>query len=319
MNAGTSAAAETMKREERHAEGLSPRALEDLGLHGYVVLRGLLTPAQVDRARSAMDEILSSRANQIRLRHTRSRTTDGSERWDYYDFAPNDRAVRSRDAEALVAAPGLRIQGEPGTTAASGEVELRVRKVENYRDVHPFFFSLLHDEPSLREPVRSALGDDPVLYSCMALLKPPRGGVEKPWHQDAAYFNVEPLSAAIGLWVALDPATPENGCMHVAPGWHTRGAFEHVHRADCEIADPAGLAEASVPIPLGSGDALLFSSMLPHMTPVNHSAQRRWALQLHYRGARSALVGKVEYDRLFATADGRPASCFPASPREARR
>lgn len=307
-----------MMQTERHAEGLSRQAEEELALHGFVVLRGLLTPAQVDGAKSALDEILSSRARQIRLRHTRGRNADGSERWDYYDHAANDRAVRSRDAEALVAAPGLRIQGEPDTSAA-GEVDLRVRKVENYRDVHPFFFSLLNDEPALKEPIRSAIGDEPLLYSCMALLKPPRGGVEKPWHQDAAYFNVDPLRAAIGFWVALDPATPENGCMHVAPGWHTRGAFEHVHRADCEIQDASAFAAHEVPVPLSPGDALLFSPMLPHRTPANHSPHRRWALQLHYRGANSALVGKEAYDRLFATPDGRAASCFPAAPRGADR
>src|ERR1700676_4020574 len=225
-----------MKTCIRYADGLQRGVLDDLGSQGYVVLRGLLTAAQVERAKAAIDEILASRRHQIRLRHTRSQAADGSERWDYYDFEPNRQAARSHLADTLVAAPGLRIQGEPGSSAAGGG-ELRVRKIENYRDVHPFFFTLLHDEPALQGPVRSALGDEPLLYSCMALLKPPRG-VEKPWHQDAAYFNVDPLSAAIGLWVAIDPATRDNGCMHVAPGWHMRGAFEHVHRADCDIADP---------------------------------------------------------------------------------
>lgn len=306
-----------MQLDKRYADLLSRDALNDLDTYGYVVLRGLLTAAQVERAKIAIDEILSSRLHQIRLRHTRSQAADGSPRWDYYDFSTNDGAARSRQADTLVAAPGLRIQGEPGSSA-TGDGELRVRKIENYRDVHPFFFTLLHDEPSLLRPVRSALGDDPLLYSCMALLKPPQG-VEKPWHQDAAYFNVDPLSAAIGLWVAIDPATLENGCMHVAPGWHKRGAFEHVHRADCDIADPASFAASEIPIPLDPGDALMFSPMLPHRTPANRSPQPRWALQLHYRGARSTLVRKVEYDRLFATPDGRPASCFPALPSEVRR
>lgn len=295
--------------------GLSPEALDLLNLRGYVVLRGLLSAEEVDRSNLAIEEILTSRSRQIRLRHVRSTGTDGRERWDYYDHAPNDRALRSRDADALVLSPGLRIQGEPGEEMIADGSMLRVRKIENYRDVHPFFFSLLNDHLPLRHSASSALRDEPLLYSCMALLKPPRGGVAKPWHQDAAYFNVDPLSATIGLWIALDPATPENGCMHVAPGWHTRGAYAHIHRADCEIADPAEFQASVIPIPLDPGDALLFSSMLPHMTPPNLSDRRRWSLQLHFRGAGSHLVGKEEYDKLFRAPDGRPASCFPAAPR----
>ena len=49
------------------------------------------------------------------------------------------------------------------------------------------------------------------------------GGREKPWHQDKAFFEIDVTSPVVGVWIALDEATPDNGCMHVIPGSHLEG------------------------------------------------------------------------------------------------
>ena len=48
-------------------------------------------------------------------------------------------------------------------------------------------------------------------------MKPPKVSGEKPWHQDAAYFRGSDPNLMFGVWIALDPATRENGCMEVIP------------------------------------------------------------------------------------------------------
>ena len=48
------------------------------------------------------------------------------------------------------------------------------------------------------------LGRGRVLFQEMALVKPPRIGSEKPWHQDASYFRVTDPGLIVGVWIALE-------------------------------------------------------------------------------------------------------------------
>src|SRR5690606_2723202 len=116
----------------------------------------------------------------------------------------------------------------------------------------------------------------------MALLKPPGGGREKPWHQDNAFFALEPGTPIVGGWLALDPATPENGCMHVLPGTHREGPVVHFRRRDWQVCDDQVDRRRDTMIPLPPGGALFFHGLLHHGTPTNRTDRRRRAIQLHY-------------------------------------
>ncbi len=71
----------------------------------------------------------------------------------------------------------------------------------------------------------SLIGSNIKLLQSMALLKPPHTG-SKAWHQDNAYFRLQPPDV-VGVWVALDRATVANGCMHVVAGSHRDGIADH--------------------------------------------------------------------------------------------
>lgn len=159
-----------------------------------------------------------------------------------------------------------------------------VRKLMHYCDLaEPL--SAVRDDPTLRSLVsRLMSGREPKCFQEMALLKGP-GGREKPWHQDNAYFALELGEPVVGVWIALDRATVANACMHVIPGSHRDGPVTHFQRRDWQICDTEVVKDAVVACPLEPGGALLFSGMLHHGTPTNHSDQRRRALQLHYAPA----------------------------------
>ena len=94
------------------------------------------------------------------------------------------------------------------------------------------------EDPRLNSLVRALLGDaDFELYQDMALLKPPGGGREKPWHQDAAYFNLAADARVVGCWIALDAATPDNGCLVFERGGHARGELPHFTVRDYQLCD----------------------------------------------------------------------------------
>ncbi len=126
------------------------------------------------------------------------------------------------------------------------------------------------------------MNDKPILFQDMALLKPPRIGAEKPWHQDNAYFNYPSDTTVIGVWIALDHAMPENGCMHIIPSSHKKGPMVHFKRRDWQICDTDVALEEVVAVPLEPGSLLFFHGLLHHGTPPSQSDKRRRALQYHY-------------------------------------
>jgi phytanoyl-CoA hydroxylase len=125
-------------------------------------------------------------------------------------------------------------------------------------------------------------GESVKLFQEMGLLKPPGGGVEKPWHQDTAYFRLSTPLAVIGTWTALDPVDADNGCMHVVPGSHLGGPKPHYHDRDCQLPDNTIPRDEVMAVPLRPGGAMFFSGLIHHGTPPNLSDRRRRALQFHY-------------------------------------
>lgn len=183
-----------------------------------------------------------------------------------------------------------------------------VRGLMNFGKYDSRLSALTH-HVRLRAVLRLLLGGrEPQLFQEMALIKPPRIGREKPWHQDKAYFDLPLGTPVVGAWIALDEATIENGCMQVLPGRHQNGPIPHFQRRDWQICDSDVLGLASVAAPLEPGGLLLFDGMLPHGTPHNTSPRRRRALQFHYAPAGVARNAREERLRNFG-GEGRNVSC----------
>ncbi len=158
-----------------------------------------------------------------------------------------------------------------------------VRKLMHFVDFEPRLQALA-EHPALCAVVARLLGEPPQMIQDMGLIKPPNFGREKPWHQDKAYFDYPVETKVVGVWIALDPATVANGCMHVQPQGHRKGPVVHFKRRDWQICDTEVMGKPCVAVPLKPGGLLLFDGLLPHGTPTNYSAQRRKALQYHYAG-----------------------------------
>ena len=182
-----------------------------------------------------------------------------------------------------------------------------VRKFMHFVDYDHRLHYLAH-HPQLLTLVQRLIGDSPVLFQDMALLKPPRMGREKPWHQDHAYFRIDLEAKVVGCWIALDEATVENGCMVIAPGSHLQGPVVHFQRRDWQICDSDVDNSGALAVPLKPGGLLIFQSLLHHGTPPNRTAQRRRALQFHYRQQRAPLTSQEERLALFG-GEGLGAQC----------
>lgn len=256
---------------------------------GYLAFHDVLSPDEVEKARGELTQMVRDLYD------------------DHKDLNNSYGAVWKSKESSLM------LQFERGLAPESlDDAELKIRKFHNFVGPSESLTYLAKAQLRIRGVLEGILGPEPILFQDMALVKPPFFGSEKPWHQDDAYFAVAPLEAICGVWIALDDAEIENGCMHVLPGWHKKGAFRHYHGGDCEIVEDRLDLGQVVPVPVPAGGALFFSGILPHQTPPNRSPLRRRALQFHYRSATSQMLPREQYDAIFAEADGSPASCAAA-------
>lgn len=155
-----------------------------------------------------------------------------------------------------------------------------VRKLAGFTKEHPPLAALAK-KPELKELVKRIVGPRLRLFQTMAMIKPPRGR-EKPWHQDHAYFNLPIETKIVGIWVALDKVTAENGAMVVLAGAHKEGPRVHFMRRDWQICDTDITGVGATVLPMEPGDVMIFDGKLPHGTPTNNTDMQRWAVQIHY-------------------------------------
>ena len=133
----------------------------------------------------------------------------------------------------------------------------------------------------LLEPI---LGPDIEFLSDKAVFKDHDTDFDSPWHQDHPYWEG---SHKVSLWVALDEATTENGCLKLVPGSHK----EHVvhdgasdgrgfgHRLDAALAPD----DRSISAPLPVGGAIVFHDLTLHASHPNTLGTDRWVWIPTYR------------------------------------
>lgn len=132
------------------------------------------------------------------------------------------------------------------------------------------------------------------------------------WHQDEHFIPTRDRSLT-AVWIALDDATVENGCLWVMPGSHARGVIypdrdQEDPRFDC-TSESYGFPydeEDAVAVEIPAGAALFFNGYLLHRSLENSGKQGyRRALVFHYMSAESLLPWKEAEGDYFAEYDFR--------------
>src|SRR5262245_39732855 len=72
---------------------------------------------------------------------------------------------------------------------------------------------------NILDAVESLIGPDILLFGTSMFSKKARDARFVSWHQDAAYYGLDPQQE-VTCWVGLTDADTENGCMRVIPGSH---------------------------------------------------------------------------------------------------
>ncbi len=126
--------------------------------------------------------------------------------------------------EAGFVVPEYRLSEDALAEIKAAHDRLLARKPE-YRDYcpalleHDLWFLNVARDPEILDMIGQVLGPDFALWNSSFFAKPARNGRRTPWHQDGGYWPIRPV-ATCTVWIAIDAATPENGCLRLIPGSH---------------------------------------------------------------------------------------------------
>ncbi len=141
--------------------------------------------------------------------------------------------------------------------------------------------------PEIVACVTDILGENVVGWGSHFFCKMPHDGKAVAWHQDASYWPLSP-SKAVTVWLAIDDADIDNGCMKFISGSHHVGHLTYRPSDSTEhnvlnqtVEDPEQYGE-KVYDELQAGEISLHSDLLLHGSEANESDRRRCGLTLRY-------------------------------------
>lgn len=159
---------------------------------------------------------------------------------------------------------------------------------------------LIRDEfiahPAIAETLSYLIGPDVKCMQSMLFIKP-SGKPGQAWHQDEHFIPTRDRSLA-GVWLALDDATIENGCLWVRPGSHADGVIYDTAphgSADFdggnELTGTPDDEDMGISVEVKRGAAIIFNGYLHHRSLPNKAPEGtfRRALVNHYMSAKSML------------------------------
>lgn len=165
---------------------------------------------------------------------------------------------------------------------------------------------LLH--PRVVDVLEALIGPDVLGLQTMLFFKQP-GQAGQGFHQDSYYIPTQP-DTLIGAWIAIDPATEENGCLWITPGSQHEPIYPDcdgvTQQGDTILDDIESIINASHPdedkntlakialryeteiaVPARPGDVVFFGGHVLHRSHRNGSGKPRRAFVSHYCNARS--------------------------------
>ncbi len=153
---------------------------------------------------------------------------------------------------------------------------------------HPAFHALACD-PRIASCLESLLGSDVQLqHSKLATKSVTIGTGEFGWHQDLMFYP-HTNTSLLSVFIYLDDATPENGCMSMVRGSQRLGPLNHLNEegvfdGNCrETQHWEGKPENVVPITPKAGSISIHHCLTLHGSGPNLSGRPRRGVVFSYR------------------------------------
>jgi len=206
-------------------------------------------------------------------------------------FTTTDRDS-GRDDYFFGSAENIHCFLEEDALSPAGELlkpaRLAINKIGHaMHDLDPVFGAFCR-QPLFGNILRDIGYRNPVLMQTMYIFKQPFIGGEVRWHQDGSYLITDPATVT-GIWVAIEDANQDNGCLWVQPGGH-HSPLRQIYQVDWRtrkgrLTDVDGApwpsAADAVAVEVGAGSVVIFHDHMPHYSSQNRSNRSRHAFTLH--------------------------------------
>jgi len=141
--------------------------------------------------------------------------------------------------------------------------------------------------PKILDAVESIIGPNILLFGASMFSKKAHDGRFVSWHQDAAYYGLDPQEE-VTCWVGLTDADMENGCMRVIPRSH-KGP-DAVHEETYDPQNLLGRGQTirgiddgkAVYMPVRAGQFSMHHERTIHGSMPNPSPRRRVGIAFFY-------------------------------------
>ena len=148
--------------------------------------------------------------------------------------------------------------------------------------IHPTILKLMV-EPNITAMLNQVVGPDLEFLSAKAVFKTANVKFGSPWHQDWFYWGGP---TKVSVWIALDDATPENGCLRFAEGTHTKVLPKSRGEGNAfteQFGEETVAEYKKVDIRVKRGDAVIFHDLAAHASYENKLGTDRWSFISTYR------------------------------------
>jgi len=161
------------------------------------------------------------------------------------------------------------------------------------------------------------LGDDLACFTAHYICKQPYDGYAVLWHQDGAYWRLDPLEA-ITIWLAIDESNSERGCLRMLPGSHNLPLQKIQSRSDVPNMLASSIENLNVideskvvDVILQPGDVSIHHPLIIHGSNSNTSSYRRCGLDIGFMKASTKITNTGLYlNPILASGKADPTRCY---------
>jgi len=144
-------------------------------------------------------------------------------------------------------------------------------------------------KPEILDVVGDLLGPNIKMYTDQFFMKPPFHGTPQEWHQDSETWTFFAPHDHVTVWIAIDEATAENGCLQYISGSHNCGYVDSAHIPN--LVAQFKEEGKQVVVPRKPGYAAFHHSLTLHYTGPNKTPNRRRGIALHYIRSETRYIG----------------------------
>jgi len=261
---------------------LTQQQIDDFSTQGYVVFEQLITVEECKKLKQAIANLI--------------------DRWEPEEessciFSTGGNREQSKSRYFLDSSDKISFFLEEDATDANTrklnrDKHVSVNKIGHALHVLEPEFKKVSFSDKIKGIVRDLNYQQPAICQSMYIFKQPLIGGKVTPHQDGTFLFNEPLKI-MGVWIALEDATIENGCLWFIPGSHKKPVRRryirnpnHNEFNDGKMLIFEGTEEdydekAFVPVEVKAGDAILIHGQVVHKSEQNMSPHSRQIYAFH--------------------------------------